>query len=150
MSLAGRSSEQPGSAGGLLVSLDGADEDVQGADPQEGGARRLRSLPHAPPKSGASPSAALCVDNLLTLRQTTSDGFTIPEKAVIEHNMAATGRIYDNIRIAELGNILLLDANRVEKVTLNLLIVWLALTSPSDGCDDDHGESTEGVHRPDR
>jgi COP9 signalosome complex subunit 4 len=53
---------------------------------------------------------------LVATPQTTSDGFTIPEKAVIEHNMAATGKIYDNIHFAELGNILLLDVNRVEKV----------------------------------
>lgn len=48
----------------------------------------------------------------------TSDGFTIPEKAVIEHNMAATGKIYDNIRIEELGKILRLDLFKVEKVSL--------------------------------
>lgn len=52
------------------------------------------------------------------LLQTTSDGFTIPEKAVIEHNMAATGRVYDNIRFDELANILLLDPQRVEKVSV--------------------------------
>lgn len=49
--------------------------------------------------------------------QTTSDGFTIPEKAVIEHNMTATGMMYDNIRIVELGKILRLDEARVEKVS---------------------------------
>ncbi len=67
--LAGRSSEQPGPAGGVLVALDGADEDVQGADPQEGGARRLRGLPHAPPESGASPhTAAVMPLTCVTLR----------------------------------------------------------------------------------
>lgn len=38
------------------------------------------------------------------------------EKAIIEHNMLATGRIYDNIRVSELANILLIDERRAEKV----------------------------------
>jgi len=33
----------------------------------------------------------------------TADGFTIPERAVIEHNMVAASRVYDNIRFSELG-----------------------------------------------
>lgn len=33
----------------------------------------------------------------------TGDGFTILEKAVIEHNMVAASRVYDNIRFKELG-----------------------------------------------
>ncbi len=41
---------------------------------------------------------------------------------MIEHNMAATGKVYDNIRFAELANILRLDTHRVEKVSLALLI----------------------------
>lgn len=52
----------------------------------------------------------------LCAQQLTADGFAILEKAVIEHNMAATGRVYDNIRFSELGRILGLDENRVEKV----------------------------------
>ncbi len=50
----------------------------------------------------------------------TADGFTILEKAIIEHNMLATGKIYDNIRISELANILLIDERRAEKVWLTL------------------------------
>ena len=52
----------------------------------------------------------------------TSDGFTIPEKAVIEHNMLATGKIYDNITFTELGNILRLDAARAEKVAARMIV----------------------------
>jgi COP9 signalosome complex subunit 4 len=51
----------------------------------------------------------------------TSDGYTIPEKAVIEHNMLATGRIYDNIAFTELGSILRLDAARAEKVAARMI-----------------------------
>lgn len=54
-------------------------------------------------------------------KATTSDGFTIPEKAVIEHNMVATGIIYDNIRIVELGKILRLDEPRVEKLAAAMI-----------------------------
>ena len=33
----------------------------------------------------------------------TGDGFTILEKAIVEHNMVAASKVYDNIRFAELG-----------------------------------------------
>jgi hypothetical protein len=49
----------------------------------------------------------------------TADGFTILEKAIIEHNMLATGKIYDNIHISELANILLIDERRAEKVRVD-------------------------------
>lgn len=45
-----------------------------------------------------------------------ADGFTYLEKAIIEHNMLAIGKIYDNIRLPELSNILLIDERRTEKV----------------------------------
>lgn len=47
-----------------------------------------------------------------------ADGFTYLEKAIIEHNMLAIGKIYDNIRLPELSNILLIDERRTEKVSL--------------------------------
>lgn len=53
---------------------------------------------------------------MFSFLQTTADGFTILEKAIIEHNMLATGKIYFNIRIPELSNILLIDERRTEKV----------------------------------
>ena len=48
--------------------------------------------------------------------QTTSDGCSILEKAVIEHNMTAIARIYDNICFTELAAILSMDVRRAEKV----------------------------------
>ena len=51
----------------------------------------------------------------------TADGFTFPEKAVIEHNMVATGNLYDNIHFSELGTILRLDANTAERVAASMI-----------------------------
>ena len=51
----------------------------------------------------------------------TTESFSIPEKAVIEHNMLASGRIYDNITFTELGSILRLDAGRAEKVAAKMI-----------------------------
>lgn len=47
---------------------------------------------------------------------TNSEGFSLLQKAVMEHNMLATSKIYDNIRFSELGNILNLDPRRAEKI----------------------------------
>ena len=52
----------------------------------------------------------------------TADSYSIPEKAIIEHNMLATGKIYDNITFTELGSILRLDAGRAEKVAAKMII----------------------------
>lgn len=60
--------------------------------------------------------------SLFCIVQLTADSYTIPEKAVIEHNMLATGRIYDNITFIELGSILRLDAQRAEKVRETLIL----------------------------
>jgi COP9 signalosome complex subunit 4 len=46
----------------------------------------------------------------------TSDGFTIPEKAVVEHNMLAVYKLYENISFVELGTLLSLEPSRTEKV----------------------------------
>ena len=53
--------------------------------------------------------------------QMTSDGFSIPEKAVLEHNMLATGKIYDNITFSELASILRLDTAKAEKVAARMI-----------------------------
>jgi COP9 signalosome complex subunit 4 len=50
-----------------------------------------------------------------------SDGFTIPEKAFMEHNLTAVGKIYKNIKISELAVLLSLQANRVEKVVAKMI-----------------------------
>jgi len=36
-------------------------------------------------------------------RTVAGDGFTILEKAIVEHNMVAASKVYDNIRFPELG-----------------------------------------------
>lgn len=51
----------------------------------------------------------------------TTEGFTVPELAIIEHNMLATGKIYANITFHELGDILGLDANRAEKISAKMI-----------------------------
>mmetsp|Transcript_35381 Transcript_35381/g.36046 ORF Transcript_35381/g.36046 Transcript_35381/m.36046 type:complete len:407 (-) Transcript_35381:73-1293(-) len=49
------------------------------------------------------------------------DGLTIPERAVIEHNMVAAGRIYDNIRFPQLASLLRLDVTRAERVAARMI-----------------------------
>lgn len=65
----------------------------------------------------------------------TADGFTIPEKAVIEHNLVATGKLYDNINFSELATILRLDARKAEKVAAKMISdgVLKAIIDQSDG-----------------
>lgn len=68
-------------------------------------------------------------DELATFEESLADhqkaitvqGFTIPEKAVIEHNMLATGKLYDNIHFSELGTILRLDAHMAERVAASMI-----------------------------
>jgi len=55
-------------------------------------------------------------------RAQTADGFTFPEKAIIEHNMLAAGRLYDNIHFNELGSILRLDAAKAERVAARMIV----------------------------
>jgi len=51
----------------------------------------------------------------------TSDGRSIVEKAVIEHNMQAAGKIYDNITFVELASILHLDSIEAEAVAAKMI-----------------------------
>ena len=51
----------------------------------------------------------------------TADGFSFPEKAVIEHNMLAAGKLYDNIHFSELGSLLRLDAVKTERVAARMI-----------------------------
>ncbi|KAK3722231.1 hypothetical protein LTR37_002664 [Vermiconidia calcicola] len=44
----------------------------------------------------------------------TSDGSTVLDKAVLEHNLLATSRLYQNIPLASLGALLGVDADRAE------------------------------------
>ncbi len=49
----------------------------------------------------------------MTLKATTSDGSTILEHAVIEHNLLAASRLYNNITFSGLGALLEIPAEKV-------------------------------------
>lgn len=51
----------------------------------------------------------------------TSDGSTVLDKAVLEHNLVATSRLYQNIPIASLGALLGVDADRAEAYTAAMI-----------------------------
>ena len=51
----------------------------------------------------------------------TSDGSTVLRKAVIEHNLLSTSRLYNNIGINELGLLLDLDAERSEEYAAGMI-----------------------------
>ena len=51
----------------------------------------------------------------------TGQGWTIVEKAVIEHNMLAASRIYDNITFKQLGSLLRLDQQQAESVAAKMI-----------------------------
>jgi COP9 signalosome complex subunit 4 len=51
----------------------------------------------------------------------TADGFTLLQKASIEHNMIATRRLYRNIYISELAHLLRLDDITTEKVAASMI-----------------------------
>lgn len=53
--------------------------------------------------------------------QHTYDGFTLLEKAVIEHNMLAIGKLYMNILFTELSKLLNIDIRRAEKVAAMMI-----------------------------
>lgn len=54
-------------------------------------------------------------NELLEEHQTaiTSDGFKVNERAVIEHNMLAASKVYNNITFTELGSLLNIEADKV-------------------------------------
>lgn len=45
------------------------------------------------------------------------DGYSLLERAVIEHNMVSVARVYCNISLAELGTLVALEPDRAEKVS---------------------------------
>ncbi|MCJ1296756.1 hypothetical protein MMC34_008323 [Xylographa carneopallida] len=51
----------------------------------------------------------------------TADGSTVLAKAVIEHNLLGTSRLYNNIGVVELGNLLGLTAARSEEYAARML-----------------------------
>lgn len=54
-------------------------------------------------------------------KATTKEGFTLLEKAVIEHNILAVGKIYDNISLVQLARILGLAADQAEKIVATMV-----------------------------
>ena len=52
---------------------------------------------------------------------TRADGLTIPEVAVIEHNILAASNIYNNIRFEELGALLDTEAEKAERVAARMI-----------------------------
>ena len=51
----------------------------------------------------------------------TADGLTIPERALIEHNMVAACKIYDNIRFQELGQLLEITSDKAERIAAKMI-----------------------------
>ena len=52
---------------------------------------------------------------------TTSEGYTIIEKAMMEHNVHAAGKIYDNIHVSELGHLLKMSPQQAEKMAAKMI-----------------------------
>jgi len=50
-----------------------------------------------------------------------SDGCTIIEKAVMEHNMVAVSHLYDSIYLVELGDLLGIDKEKAEKMAAEMI-----------------------------
>ena len=51
----------------------------------------------------------------------TADGFTLAQKAVVEHNIVAIGRIYINIYLTELAKMLDLEAELTERLVSKMI-----------------------------
>jgi COP9 signalosome complex subunit 4 len=51
----------------------------------------------------------------------TADGFTQLEKAVVENNMLAASRVYDNISFEQLGYILRMDSDKAARVAAKMI-----------------------------
>ena len=52
---------------------------------------------------------------------TTADGSTVLAKAVVEHNLLAASRLYNNIEFGALGGLLGLDAAKAENTTARMI-----------------------------
>jgi len=55
-------------------------------------------------------------------RATLEDGSTVLDRAVIEHNMLATSRLYSNISFDQLGLLLGIDASKAERMAASMLM----------------------------
>ena len=61
----------------------------------------------------------------------TADGTTVLEKAVIEHNLAAAARLYNNIYFAELGQLLGVSPDQAEIVACRMIAEERLKVTPS-------------------
>jgi len=61
----------------------------------------------------------------------TADGTTVLEKAVVEHNLAAASRLYNNIYFAELGQLLGVSAGQAESVACRMITEERLKVEPS-------------------
>ena len=61
----------------------------------------------------------------------TADGTTVLEKAVIEHNLAAASRLYNNIYFAELGQLLGVSPDQAEIVACRMIAEERLKVTPS-------------------
>jgi len=52
----------------------------------------------------------------------TSDGSTVLERAVIEHNLLSASKLYNNITFAELGSLLDISSEKAEKVASRMMM----------------------------
>lgn len=52
---------------------------------------------------------------------TTSDGYTVLEKATLEHNISVISKIYTNISFEELGRFLGIETSRAEKLIAGMV-----------------------------
>ncbi len=97
---------------------------------------RLKELDHLPKfASHASVITKMYTERLLShselnsfkdslaehQKATTSDGRSIVDRAVIEHNLLATGKIYDNVSFSELSSILHLNPVEAEAVAAKMI-----------------------------
>lgn len=51
----------------------------------------------------------------------TSDGSTIVDRAIIEHNLLAVSKLYNNIKFEELGNLFEISASKAEKIASKMI-----------------------------
>jgi COP9 signalosome complex subunit 4 len=51
-----------------------------------------------------------------------SDGLTLMERGIVEHNMIAVSQLYQSVYITELGRILGVDAHKAEKIAANMIM----------------------------
>jgi len=54
-------------------------------------------------------------------KATLEDGSTVLDRAVIEHNMLATSKLYNNITFEQIGQLLQIDAAQAERIAASML-----------------------------